>query len=199
MTDLYIATEDALSEALAERIVEYVNQGLCVAVRLGRKGNSYLKQRMMELIRVAHSIPVLLMTDLDRIACAPTLISDWRGSQQLPDNMLFRVAVREVEAWLLADREGFSNFSGVPVEKIPRYPESLEDPKQTLLGLVRRYGEKSIKIEILPARSSCARIGFGYNPILCQFVREVWSPVTAAKYADSLARTCNLSERDIAL
>lgn len=46
MTDLYIATEDALSEAVAERIVEYVNQGLCVAVRLGRKGNTYLKQTM---------------------------------------------------------------------------------------------------------------------------------------------------------
>jgi hypothetical protein len=104
--------------------------------------------------------------------------------------MLFRVAVREVEAGLLADREGFSNYSGVPAEKIPRNPESLDDPKQMLMKLIRRYGCRKIKVGVLPARGSLAKIGFGYNQILVQFVREFWSPVKAAENADSLKRTC---------
>lgn len=191
MTDLIIATEDALSEAVLERLVEDENQGMCVAVRMGRKGNGYLKQRILEFIKTAHAIPVLLMTDLDHVECSPVLIADWCGRHQLPKTMLFRVAVREVEAWLLADREGFSNYSGVPVAKIPRNPESLDDPKQMLMRLIRRYGYRKIKVEVLPDRGSLAKIGFGYNQILGQFVRESWSPARAAKNADSLARTCN--------
>ena len=190
MTDLIIATEDALSEAVVERLVENENQGMCVTVRIGRKGNGYLKQRILEFIRTAHAIPVILMTDLDHVECAPVLIADWCGRHQLPKNMLFRVAVQEVEAWLLADREGFSNYSGVPVEKIPRNPESIDDPKQMLMRLIRRYGYRKIKVDVLPDRGSPAKIGLGYNRILSQFVRENWSPVRAAKNADSLARTC---------
>jgi hypothetical protein len=105
-------------------------------------------------IATEDAIPVLLMTDLDHVECAPVLIDDWCGRHPLPKNMLFRVAVREVEAWLLADREGFSKYSGVPVEKIPRNPESLDDPKQMLMKLIRRYGYRKIKVEVLPDRGS---------------------------------------------
>jgi hypothetical protein len=200
MTELYIATEDALSEAVAERLVSDANQGLYVAVHLGRKGSGYLKEKIVELIKTAHSIPVLLLTDLDRLTCPPALILKWCGRQNLPKRMLFRVVVREIEAWLLADRKGFAHFSGTPLDKIPVNPEILNDPKQTLLGLIRRYGNRKIKIEVLPERGSPAKVGLGYNQILSQFVRETWSPVSASKNAGSLARTrkrlCELGMKD---
>ena len=190
MKELYIATEDALSEAVADRLVSEVNEGLRVVVRMGRKGNGYLKQKLPDLIRTAHSIPVLLLTDLDRDECPPALLTNWHGSRELPKNMLLRVVVREVEAWLLADREGFSLFSGVPIEKVPRNPESLGDPKQVLLGLVRRFGKRVVKANLLPERGSTAQIGLGYNEALRSFVWESWSVDQAAAHADSLARTC---------
>jgi hypothetical protein len=71
-----------------------------------------------------------------------------------------------------------------------RNPESLDDPKQMLMRLIRRYGYRKIKVDVLLDRGSPAKIGLGYNRILSQFVRENWSPVRAAKNADSLARTC---------
>ena len=195
MTEIYIATEDALSEAVAERLVLEANHGLSIAVRMGRKGNTYLQQKAAGLAKTACSIPVFLLTDLDRVDCPPTLINDWLGRRHLPQGFLFRVAVREIEAWLLADRGAFAKFSGVPVNKVPQNPESLDDPKQMLINLIRRHGRSAIKSEILPDEDSNANVGIGYNQILSGFVRDSWSPVKAAKHADSLARARNrLSE-----
>ncbi|MFZ1983772.1 MAG: hypothetical protein WAU91_05115 [Desulfatitalea sp.] len=190
MTLIYVATEDALSEAVADRIVREVNQGLHVAVRVGRKGNSYLRKRFVELSETARNIPVLLLTDLDRIPCASTLIDQWSRGRMSAGDMLFRVAVRETEAWLLADREGFAHFAGIPKAKLPRDPELLHDPKQTLLDLVRRFGRREIKTNLLPGPGSTAKIGFGYNLVLGDFVRDHWSVRSAAIQADSLERTC---------
>lgn len=195
MTELYLATEDLLSEAVAERLVLDANQGLLVAVRMGRKGNGYLKQKLPELVRLANTIPVFMLTDLDRGSCPPTLINDWSAGQEAPPSLLFRVAVREVEAWLLADREGFADFVGAPLNKIPVNPESLDDPKQALLGLVRRYGSREIKNEILPASRSISPVGLGYNQSLSRFVLDAWMPRRAAANSDSLARAhARLSE-----
>lgn len=189
MTDIYLATEDELSEAVADRLMVDVNNGLHVAVRMGRRGNGYLKQKLPELTKVARTIPVLLLTDLDRVECPPKLVSDWSAGRDMPPGMLFRVAVREVEAWLLADREAFASFANAPINKLPLKPESLDDPKQALLGIVRRYGPREIKNEVLPITGSRSKVGLGYNQTLSRFVREIWDPRRAAANADSLART----------
>lgn len=187
--EIYIATEDALSEAIAERLIEEENHGMAVAVRVGRKGNTYLRKNLPSYIKIARTIPLLLLTDLDRGVCPTVLIDEWRGNRRLPQSMLFRIVVREIEAWLLADRKGFADFSGVPLHRMPKDPESLKDSKETLINLVRRYGKKTVKEDILPGWNSTAKIGLAYNQSLCGFVKQSWSPVKAAKTADSLRRT----------
>lgn len=52
--------------------------------------------------------------------------------------MCFRIAVREVEAWLLADAEQAAGFLAVPLARIPAEPETLPDPKATLIALAGR-------------------------------------------------------------
>ena len=188
MTEIYIATEDALSEAVADRLVEEASPGLRVAVHMGRKGNGFLKQKLFDLNETARSIPVFLLTDLDRIECPPSLIDNWWNGRILENGMIFRVVVREIEAWLLADRKGFAELSGAPIGKVPLMPESLDDPKSTLINLVHRYGNRRLKDELLPAKGSSASVGFGYNQVLSQFVRKSWSVARAAKNAASLER-----------
>lgn len=189
MIGVYVATEDPLSEAIADRLIQDENQGMEVKVRMGRKGNGYLRKNLLSFNEIARSYPVLLFTDLDRVECPMDLIEDWRGRTVLQDRLLFRVAVRETEAWLLADREGFAEFSGVPVHRIPPQPELLDDPKETLLNLVRRYGKKrTVKVDILPERGSTAKVGLAYNQSLCGFVQGSWSLDRAAQSADSLNR-----------
>lgn len=189
MTPIYIAFEDSLSEAVLQRLILEVHPHLQVAVSIGGRGNSYLQKKLPALRRTAQKIPVLLLTDLDAVPCAPELITSWCGQGVLPKDFLFRVAVHETEAWLLADVEGFSRFSGISRAKLPLSPELLPDPKQTLLNLVRSYGNRDIKAELMPPPGSPVRIGFGYNAALIRFVHSFWSVKRAAERADSLERT----------
>ncbi len=188
MISLYLATEDVLSEAVADRLVEEEG-GWRVAVRLGRRGSGYLKKNLAKFVNMSYVFPVFLLTDLDRCQCPAGLINHWRGNLEFPERMLFRIAVREVEAWLLADREGFARFSGVPLHRIPENPELLDNPKETLLHLVRHYGRRPVKTDILPPEGSTARVGPAYNQVLCTFVQQSWSSQRAREGSESLRRT----------
>jgi hypothetical protein len=52
---------------------------------------------------------------------------------------MVRVAVREVESWVLADRRRIANFLSAPLNSIPMDPEQLDDPKMALLTLARAH------------------------------------------------------------
>lgn len=188
MTDIYIATEDALSETVVDRLINDENHGINVSVRMRRNGKEYLHEKFPDLLNLAQNIPVILLVDQDTIECPATLISSWKKSKHIPDKMLFRVAVREIETWLLADRKGFANFSRAPLSKIPENPESLLDPKNTLINLIRRYSFKEVKADILPNAKSTAKQGLRYNERLISFVHDSWSPERASKNSDSLNR-----------
>jgi len=188
MTGIYIATEDLLSETVVERLIEDVDHKLYVAVKVGKRGNGYLRKKLNEFLALSSSIPVIMLTDLDQSACPASLIDDWRGRRILPQTFLFRVAVRETETWLLADREGFSNYSGVPIHRIPVDPENLDNPKEALLELIRRYGNRTAKAEILPSPHSTAKVATTYNQTLCGFVKRSWSIDSAVQSSNSLKR-----------
>ena len=198
MTAIYVATEDELSEAVAYRLVDAANHGLDVSVSIRGSGFGNLKNKATELSIVAQKFPVFLLTDLDTALCPPALQSQWLGIVTPPQDFLFRVAVREVEAWLMADREGFAGFLKAPLSQIPLNPESLPDPKLTLLKLVNRYGSRDQKAGIIQSVNSNLKQGLEYNLRLCVFVREFWSLENALGNADSLNRAY-IRLRDLAL
>lgn len=188
MTDFVIATEDALSEALAETLLSEIGDH-SVARRLRKDGFGYLKRQIQKFDQVAATVmPVLLVTDLDRATCAPSLIASWlpRGPNA---RLLFRVAVRETESWLLADREAFADFLGISPAHLPERPDELPDPKQSLLNLVRKSRRRRLKQEILPAPGVSFPVGLGYNDVLSRFARDEWDCRQAARASPSLART----------
>jgi hypothetical protein len=194
MTSFAVATEDQLSETVAELLLAQTGN-FSVAQRLRRDGFGYLKRQCRSFDKVARNVmPVLLLTDLDNAPCPPALIAAW-----LPNaphrRLLFRVAVREVESWLIADRKAIADFLGVPLAKVPNNPDELPNPKQTLLGLVRRCKSRAIKKDILPADPGTSQVGLGYNDQLSRFVREQWKCTRAAKASPSLARAVACLER----
>jgi hypothetical protein len=81
---------------------------------------------------------LLLITDLDKAKCASLLISNWMRAKSYPDNLVFRVAVREIEAWLLADHVGMGKLLVAGATNLPRDPDLLVDPKQVLLQLASK-------------------------------------------------------------
>jgi hypothetical protein len=193
MADFYIATEDRLSETVAERLI--VEAGHTVAAKIPKDrrkhaGFGYLKTRLPDFIASCHGgVNFLLLTDLDNRTCPLNLLDYWLGATAKPDNLLLRVAVREVEAWVLADRIQFSDWLGVAESIVPSAPETCLDPKADLLKLASKSKFRELRDGLLPKRDATSKVGLEYNDLLCEFVKEKWRVEEASRLAPSLERT----------
>ena len=182
-----VATEDELSECVALRLIGVHMENTDGVLKIRKGGNGYLRSAMAKFIAVAKRGPVLMLADLDRVDCPPTLIQKWTKGTPLPEKLLLCVAVREIESWLLADREGFASYLNIAPQKIMTSPEEIADPKHYLLNLARN-APRELRSELLPAKWSIAQQGFGYNFSLRNFVTNVRSPTRATEYSPSLQR-----------
>jgi hypothetical protein len=183
-----IATEDELSESVAVRLVNSVfGDGRIGHPPLGRKGNGYLKKRLPNFRQMAKREIVLVLTDLDDSDCAPSLLEKWADGQAFPENLLVRVAVREIEAWLLSDRNGMANLLGISPNKIPLDVESLGDPKRFLLNLARN-AKREVRSELIVAKGAAASQGLGYNRLLSAFAATNWQLEDAINSSASLSK-----------
>jgi hypothetical protein len=191
----YLAVEDELSRSVGERLIRESWGTQTTITHLGGTGNGQLKIKLPTYISIAQRDNFLLLTDLDKIQCAPSLVEQWLSGRSLPEKFLFRIAVREVESWLMADRMGFAEYVNVQVKSVSRNPDTLDDPKASLIELVKSGKHSHLKTEIVPLKNVRAKQGLGYNQALRPFVESHWSIERAVKNSDSLKRTfCRLSQ-----
>lgn len=180
--------EDNLSERVLRRLLHERPVPFAVGPVRGRGGFGYLKKQAPAFNNLAKHCPVLMLTDLDRHPCAPGLLGDWlkKPSEKHP-NFLLRVAVREVEAWILASDAALGRFLGL--RKSPEFPspENLNDPKHCLLALAEKAPRRDLRDAIV-RRDSPVRLrqGPAYNSTLGEFVERQWDTETAAVKCPSL-------------
>jgi len=184
---IHIAVEDVLSETVLRKILENSGRGYAVGSCYTRQGAGYLKKNVRGFNNAAKGTPFLL-TDLDTAGCAPELMQSWLPVSRNP-NFLFRVAVREVEAWLLADRSGFSKFLKIPEKRIPVNADDIINPKQMIVNLAGKCRSRELKTAIAPRSGSTAKVGPDYNGKLVYFTVHLWNIEKAAGNSPSLART----------
>lgn len=181
-----LATEDELSERVGERLLDEV--GLSVELRLRKNGFGYLKKNVEKFCMLAMRRPVLLLTDLDQTPCPSELLHRWLERRERPENLVFRVVVRQIEAWLLADRIAMTELLGDgAARRLPDRPEAEPDAKRILLDLARR-APRDVREQLVRAKGAIAAQGLGYNSLLGERVMTHWSPERAASNAPSLAR-----------
>ena len=185
---IIIAVEDELSGAVMSRLISFSGRNFIINRIFNARGNARLKDGMTKFREASRVLPHIVLTDLDRCPCPPVLLGNWNANQ-LPPQLLFRIAVREVEAWLLADREGIAEFLHIDVSKVPHAPEAEDDPKRTLINLARKSRKRRLSQEIVPEVGSSAKIGPLYNIHFVNFVNTRWDIEQACSYAPSLART----------
>jgi len=129
----------------------------------------------------------LVLRDLDHDArCAPEL-----RERLLPEpapRMAFRIAVREMEAWLLGDRERLAEFLGVRLRTVPLDPECLDSPKDAVVSLAMASRRVALRDDIVPPLDSTARVGRGYAARVIEFAIYHWRPEVASERCDSLRR-----------
>lgn len=189
MTDIPInlAVEDILSEAVLREMLKQSQRPFSIGRCLNGKGYGYIKRNISGFNHAAKGMPYLILTDLDQEECPLSLILKWLPQPKHP-NLIFRVAVKEVEAWLLAHREAFANFIGISVDLIPNQVDEIPDPKQLLINLTRKSKKRNLKNAIVPTKDSTAKIGKDYNGQLIQFVQKHWNVEAAQVHSSSLQR-----------
>ncbi len=185
--EVALATEDAVSEAIGLRLLAELPTRIRPNLSLGKKGSGYLRSGMHKWRQLAQRQVVLILTDLDRVACPVALREDWFGTAKVPVDLMLRIAVREVESWILADHEACRNLFGQK-GKLPTDPDGLADPKGHLLQLAKQ-APRAIKADLLKISGAVASQGIGYNNLLVRWVHSSWSPVRAAERSPSLKRT----------
>ena len=179
------AVEGSIDEVVTRRLVR--DAGGSLERVYGKGGKQMLRQRLRAYNQAAAHAPWVMVVDLDHDAdCAPQFCHEW-----LPhpgQHMCFRVAVREIEAWLIADAENLARFLSVATKHMPGDPEALPDPKQTMVNLARHSRRRDIRDDMVPRPNSGRSIGPAYNSRLIEFVETNWRPEAAADRADSLRR-----------
>lgn len=211
-----IAVEDSLSECILRRLINYSRRDITVRVRFplktlpggrynvrnitqrrGLSGYGQLKVNLPAFNKAADSdFPYMVLTDLDvHVRCPGQLLPKWLLRASPSPNLLFRVAVREVEAWLLADSANLAKHLDVDLTKMPVGVEALADPKVEIVNLARLSNSSVIRDDMLPESGSTAEVGPYFERVLLIFAREQWDIGEAAKNSRSLAKTIAAIDR----
>ncbi len=185
-----LATEDVLSEAVGKRLLIDAGYHIDPSPILRKNGFGYLRSKVDSWCEIAKRKPILLITDLDTASCAVDLRAAWMSNRKPNENLVLRIAVREIEAWLLADHQAFRTLIGNQ-GTLPPDPDLLPDPKQFLLRLVARQASREIREDLVANAGAIASQGIGYNSRLSQLVATVWDPARAGMRSRSLQKARN--------
>lgn len=194
---VYIVGEDPVTLAIIQRIIKDYAPHLNIIQSLPARG-SQIKSKIGSFNTVANSSPVILLTDLDTDPCAPMAKANLlKGLSSVSPEFVINVAVDEAEAWLLADRDGFSTYFGIPLDHMPqaspqkmmgRNPRiEVEVPLKSSYyithNLITSSSKATLKQQIF-AEDSCK--GKEYNSAMLPFVSDVWNVENARQFSYSL-------------
>jgi hypothetical protein len=156
-----------------------------VLVTHGMRGKNHLDANLQGYNAASRRTPWIVLRDLDDDAfCAAELVTRLLPTRE--EMMLLRVAVRQIESWLMADAESFSTFFHVSQSRIPADPDSVVSAKDALLLLASRSRSSYIRRGVGP--SERRRIGPDYTSVISDYINDHWRPAVAAQSSDSLAR-----------
>jgi len=185
--------EDILSGAVLHKLLRRIG-GWQTGISHNAGGKDWIKSKITGFNNAAKGMPYLVLVDLNNeYQCAPELVNNWI-SEGKNTNLLLRVAVREVESWLLASKGVFCKYLGIHPDSISNNIEDIENPKEFLISLARKSRKKQLQIDIIPREGSTAKVGPDYNGRLIQFIENFWDPYAAAEYSPSLKNTIHRLE-----
>jgi len=185
MARLSLAVEGVHDQVVASRLCRLTRHE--VSASYVTRGKARLDQRLLGYNAAAAYTAWFVLRDLDRDArCAPELKA--RLLDSVAEKMCFRIPVRSLEAWLMADRKGLAGYMAVSLSRIPQDVESIAHPKQALVNIARRSRRRVIREEMVPRRGTTSVTGTGYTAHLIEFAEHHWNPEIAAQTCSSLAK-----------
>ena len=199
--DVYIAGEDEATREVIVRIIKEYGHDLNILGSLPARG-SQVKSSIKKYNQLSQKYPVILLTDLDEEPCGPVGKEKLLRDVQKSRDFVVNIAVDEVDAWLMADKDGFANYFGVPLSIMPNsVPQKMSGRKalpELSLPVKSSWfithqlmqhstnAERKAQVEVSPKDKNCK--GKEYNTAIVPFVRNVWNPEKARLASDSLNR-----------
>jgi hypothetical protein len=170
------AVEGPTDDPVLQRIVA-AKGGLVHRVQV-LHGKASLRSRLPGYNAAARHQAWLVLVDLNGShTCPAALVQDWLPA---PSHLMrFRVVVRSIESWLLADRERFASFFSVSASHVPASPDALPNPKQSLLAAVARSRRRAIREDMLPRSGSGRSVGPAYKSRVVEYASHLesgWRP-----------------------
>ena len=183
-----IAAEGLIDTAVLRRLVR--DAGLIPGVEFGKRGKGKLDKQLMGFNNAARIGPWLVARDLDHDAACASALRRKLLAEPAP-YMCFRIVVREVEAWLLADADAFADHFKLSKGQLSAAPEQIDDAKGSMLSLLKKISSRADREAMVRIDRSGQISGIGpeFNSRLTQFATNVWRPAKAATRSDSLSRT----------
>ncbi len=182
-----LASEGSLDEQVLRQLIAQSARRIIPGVCYGKRGRDDLRENLPRFNQAAQHHPFIILADLENGACAPALLREWLPRGANP-KLAFRIAVRMVESWLLADCQAFAKFLGVSTALLPDAPDGESNPKARIIELARRSRLREIRQDLVPAPQSTSRVGKNYVGQLSRFALEHWQSKRAAKNSPSLAK-----------
>ena len=188
MSFIYLVSEDLLSEYIAQTIVKAYTYNHPYPLKI-RGGKSHILKNLLKYNQSAKNLKFLIIVDLDKTNCVVDFIKKHFHNVSLNKGLIFRVAIREIESWILADKIGFCNYFKVPKKHLQINPDDLHDPKQFLIETIKKYCKnKRRKEDITVQKGSNAIVGPAYNSALIEFIKDAWCIESARQNSPSLNR-----------
>lgn len=149
-------------------------------------GKPALRRRLPGFNAAAARSPWVVLADLDQEPCAAEHVHELLPQ---PERfMVLRLAVRAMEAWLMADAEALAVWLRVTPARVPGAPDQLVHAKQALVDIARSSRSSALRQDIVPRAGSGRTVGPAYSSRIAEFVTDHWDPQRAAGSSDSLRR-----------
>lgn len=179
---MHIVVEGESDAAAARRVAEFA--GGCVRQVRVAGGRTRLDPKLANYSRAARDEPWVVFRDSDN-RCPVELRRELLVG--VPRNPLFvlRIVHTMTEAWLLADRNGFSRYFGVSLDRVPINPEAEAHAKQTLLRLCHGSRSRDIREEVAHGHTQPGPL---FVEHLTEFASQHWDVSVAAESSQSLRR-----------
>ena len=188
------AVEGMVDEAVVCRLIACV--GGHPGPVYGKNGKPPLRQKITGYNNAGRHAPWIVLVDLNSDAqCAPMLRQNWLPTPA--QRLCFRVAVRQVEAWLMADAGAMAAFLGVAKRQIPADPEAIPNAKAAMVNLARASRRREIRADMVPREGSGRTVGPAYASRMIEYAQTHWRPEVAAQRADSLRRAIECLRRGV--
>jgi hypothetical protein len=179
------AVEGPVDDAVVRRLLR--ETGHVVGPIHIKNGKAPLLEKLHGYNAAAQIAPWLVLVDLNGDApCAPVFVG--KHLSEPADQMLFRVAVRQVESWLLADRPNFAHFLRVSKALLWNDPDSLVNSKRAVVDVAGKSSDRKVRQAMVPQPGSGRQVGPGYVARMIEFVELRWRIDEAEARSESLRR-----------